>query len=64
MQFYDLNFKPHGGKILWDIINHVIGVRFYPTPVSGYYKLLCLDRFHGSTQINDKYSNNDDTKFT
>ena len=34
MQLADPNSKPHGGKIIRDIIEHTIGVRFYPPPGS------------------------------
>ena len=53
MQLADINSKPHVGKILKDLIERVIGVCFYPPPVPEHYKLLCLDRFHGYTHIND-----------
>ena len=62
MQLAYLNFKPHGGKILIDLIDHVIGVCFYPPPGSEHYKLLHPDKFHGSTHINDEYRNNDNKK--
>ena len=40
MHFADLKSKPHGRKILRDLIDHVIGVCFYPPPGSENYKLL------------------------
>ena len=62
IQLYDLNSKPHGGKSLLDIIYWVIGVHLYPPPGLENYKLHLLDRFHGSTHINDNHSNNDNKK--
>ena len=56
MQLDDLNSKPHGGKGLQDIINPAIGVCVYPPPGSKQYTLLILDKFHGSTNINDNHS--------
>ena len=29
MQLAELNYKPHGGKSLRDLIDHAIGVCFY-----------------------------------
>ena len=52
MQLADLNSKPHYGKSLKNIIERAIVSLFYPPLVSVYYKLLCLDQFHGSTQTN------------
>ena len=49
MQLVDINYKHHGGKSLRDIIDRSIVFRFYPPPGSDHYKLLPLDRFHGST---------------
>ena len=34
MQLYDLNFRPHGGSSLRDIIDRGIRDRFYPPPRS------------------------------
>ena len=66
MQLANLNSKFHGVKILRDIIDCAIGVRFYPPPGSEYYKLICLDRFHGSTchqtPSNDKHIKNDEKR--
>ena len=62
MQLADLNSKPHGGKILRDLIDHKIGVRFYLTPGSEHYRILRLNNFHASTHINDNHSNYDNKK--
>ena len=62
MQLSHLYSNPHGRKNLRDIIDHAIGVRFYPTPGSEHYKLLCLYRFHGFTHINDDHRNNNENK--
>ena len=64
MQLSDLNSKPHGGKILRDLIDCAIGVRFYPTLGSEDYKILRLGRFHGSTHINDNHIKNYKKKIT
>ena len=64
MQLSDLNSKPHGGKILRDIADRAIGVRFYSTPGLEHYKPLRLDRFCGSTHINVNHRNNDEAKVT
>ena len=62
MQLADLNSKPHGGKILRDLIYRVIGVCFYPPPVSEYHKILLLDRFHGTSHINNSHRKNNEMK--
>ena len=64
IQLADLNSKPHGGKILRDIADRAIGVRFYSTPGLKHYKPLRLDRFCGSTHINVNHRNNDEAKVT
>ena len=62
MQRADLNSKPHGGKILRDIIDRAIGFLFYLPTVSEHYKLLFLDKIKGSTHINDHHMNNNEMK--
>ena len=47
MRLADLNSKPHGEKRLRDLIDHVIGDRFYPPIGSEHYKLLLFDQVHG-----------------
>ena len=47
---------PSQQTIALGIILRAIRVCFNPPPGSEYYKLLCLDSFHGSTHINDKHS--------
>ena len=64
MQLSDIDSKTHGRKSLRDIIDRVIGVRLYPPPGSEHYKLLRLDKFHGSTYINDNQSKHDKKKIT
>ena len=64
MQPADLKSKPRCGKGLRDLIYRAIGVCFYPPPGSEHYKLIILERFHGSNCINDKRRNNDETKVT
>ena len=62
MQLSDLKSNPHDGKIHRDLIDHTVGVPFYPLTGSEYYKLLHLNRFHGSTHINDKHNKNNEKK--
>ena len=62
MQLADLNFKPHIGKILRDLIYCASEVFFYPPPCSKHYKLFCLDKFHGPSHINDNHRENNETK--
>ena len=62
MQLADLNLKPHGGKRLRDLIDLTIGEQFYPPLGSEHYKIFCLDRFYGSTHINDNHRKNDKKK--
>ena len=62
MQLDDLNSKPHGGKGLKNIIDRTTGARFYNTPVSVNYQLLCLDQFHGPTHINCEKNKKSDIK--
>ena len=64
MQLSDLNSKPSGIKSLRDIIYRAVVSHFYTHPGSKNYTLLFLNRFHGSTQINDKHSKNDERKTT
>ena len=64
MQLADLKSKPHGGKILRDIIERTTGDFFYPFQGSEHYNLIRLNMFHGSTHINDKHRKNDETKIT
>ena len=49
MQPADLDFKPHGGKGIIDTIDCMIGLHVYPPPELEHYKLIFIDRFHGST---------------
>ena len=60
MQLADIKSNPRGGKILIDISDRAIGVRVYPPSGSEHYKLLRLDRLHGSTchqkPLHDKHS--------
>ena len=62
MQLSDLNSKPHGGKILQNIINLAIGTILYPHPGSLNYQLLCLVQFHGPTHINCEQNKKIDIK--
>ena len=55
MQLSDLNSEPHVRKSLRNLIDRTIGVCFYPPPVSQNHKLLCLDKFHEYTHINDNH---------
>ena len=52
MQLADLNYKPHGGKSICNIIDRAIGVRFYPPPGSLRYQQLCIGQFHEPNHIN------------
>ena len=52
MQHADLNSKPHGGKILRNIIDHAIDAQLYTPPGSLNYEILRLVQFHGPTHIN------------
>ena len=52
IQLADLNSKPHGGKILINIIDCAIGTRFYPPTGSVHCKILRLDQFHVPFHIN------------
>ena len=52
MQLSDLNYNPHGGKRLQNLIDRVIGTRFYPPPGSLHCQLLRLGKFLGPTNIN------------
>ena len=61
MQIYDLNSKPRGVKSLRDIIDHAIGLRFYPPPGPEHYKLLQIEWFHGPYHINDNHKKNNET---
>ena len=54
MQLVDLNYKPHGGKSLQNLIDHTISVRLYPTQVSLHHQKLCLGQFHEPNHINCK----------
>ena len=62
MQLSDLNSNPHGRKSLRDIIYHAIGVHFYPPPGSEHYKLIFLEKFHGTSHIIDNHRKNNKTK--
>ena len=64
MQLADLKSKPHGGKILRDIIELTTGDFFYPFQGSEHYKLFRLKMSHGYTHINDKHGKNNETKIT
>ena len=59
MQLADLNYKPHGGKSLQNLIDFANGVRFHPPPGSLHYQQLCLGQFYDPTHINceQKYEN-------
>ena len=52
MQLADLNYKPHDGKSLRNIIDRDIDVRFYSPPGSPHYQKLCLGQLHEPTHIN------------
>ena len=54
IQLSDLNYKPHGGKSLQNLIDHTISVRLYPTQVSLHHQKLCLGQFHEPNHINCK----------
>ena len=64
MKLADINSKTHGKQNIRGILDQVIGICFYPTPVSEQYKFLCLNSFHGSThhqaQSNDKPNKNNE----
>ena len=63
MQLSDLNYKPHGGKILRDIVYLAIGSCFYPPPGSEKYELLKLDKFHGTSHISYNHKKKNETTF-
>ena len=63
MQLSDLTSKPHGRKILRDLIDCAIGSFLYPPTGSEHYKLLQLDQFHGPSHINNNRKKNNDTAF-
>ena len=52
MQLDDLNSKPQDGKGLQNLIDHAIGVQFYPPPGSLHYQQLRLGQFHDPPHIN------------
>ena len=54
LQRDDLNFKPHGGKSLQNIIDRAIDAQFYPLQVSLHYQKLRLGQFHDPTYINSE----------
>ena len=62
MQFAKLDYKPCGGQILRDIIDCVIGARFYPPPGSYHHKILCLDELRGTTHQKVHLRDNPDAK--
>ena len=64
MQLVDLNYKPHGGKSLQNIIDCSIEYQFYPPPGSLQYKQLCLGQFHEPTHINCEQKNKSEIKKT
>ena len=64
MQLDNLNYKSHCRKSLRDIIDCVIGFRFYPTSGSEHYKLLHIEQFHVPSNINGNHKNNNETTFT
>ena len=61
MKLADINSKPHGGKILRDLIERLIVYRFYPPTGLKIYKLFLLDQFHGPSHINDNHMKKNDT---
>ena len=63
MQLDNLNYKSHCRKSLRDIIDCVIGFRFYPTPGSEHYKLLHLEQFLVPFHINGKQNNKNGPTF-
>ena len=63
MQLADINSKHHGRNSLRDIIHRTIGLHFYPNPGSQNYKLLRLEQFHGTIDINVNNKENNDTTF-
>ena len=64
MQLADLNYKPHGVKILRNIIDCAIGVRFYPPPGSLHYQKLSISQFHEPTHTNYYQKNKSEIKKT
>ena len=64
MQLSDLNSKPHGGKSLQNLINHAIGVRFYPLPGSLHYQQLHIGHFHEPTHTNCEQNKKSEIKKT
>ena len=60
----DLNSKSHGRKSLWNIIDHAIGIIFYPPPGSLHYQLLRLGQLHGSSHINCEQKKKGEVKKT
>ena len=56
MQLADLNSKPCGVKRHRDIIDRAIGINLYPPTESEHYKLLRLNKFHGSTYHQTPYN--------
>ena len=60
IEFNDLNYKPHGGESLRDLIDHAIGNHFYPPSGYDHHKLLCLEKLHGRTHHQlDSHDNTD-----
>ena len=64
MQLTDLKYKPHGGKILRNLIDRSIGARFYPPLVSVNYQLLHLYQFQVPSHINNDQKKKTKIKMT
>ena len=52
MQLDDLNYQPHDGKIIRNLIDLAIGVYLYHTLGPLHYQKLCLSQFHEPNHIN------------
>ena len=62
MQLAELNYKPHGGKSLLNIIYRSTSAQLYPPPGSLHHHQLCLGQFHDPTYINCEQKKNSDIK--
>ena len=62
MQLADLNSKPRGIKSHQNLIDHAIGIQFYPPPGSLHYQKIILGQFHDLTHINCEQKNKSEIK--
>ena len=63
MKLSDLNSKPYGRKVFWDLLDRASGVQLYHPPGSEKYSPLWIDQFHGPYHINDNQSKNNEIEF-